>query len=344
VAWSADESSFAEIEQIVLEAKEEFGTPGISVALVLNDELVWAKGYGLADVENQVPAKAETVYRIASISKPMAATAVMQLVERGLVDIDDPIQKYVSYFPQKPLEITVRNVMTHTSGVRHYKSGEMEMKDHFDSVEEAIAIFKDDPLLFTPGTLYKYSSYAYNLLAGVVETASGLTFEGYMEEHVWGPAGMTATRLEHQGEIVPHRASQYIKAGPNGQVENAPFADLSIKWAGGGIISTAEDLARFHIALNSGKLLQPETMQEMYEPFKLADGNETNYGLGWRIYRDEHGRRWVGHGGGATGGSTYLLRHPEKKLAVAITCNVQNAGDRRKLALDILAAATAQGN
>jgi CubicO group peptidase (beta-lactamase class C family) len=342
--YAEDKSSFAKVEQIVQEAKEAFGTPAISVALVMNDELVWSEGYGLADVENQVPAKADTVYRIASISKPMAATAVMQLVERGLVDIDDPIQKYVSYFPKKPLEITVRHVMTHTSGVRHYKPGEMEMKDHFNSVEEAIEIFKDDPLLFTPGTLYKYSSYAYNLLAGVVERASGLTFEAYMKEHVWGPSGMSVTRLEHQGEIVPHRASQYVKAGPNGEVENAPFADLSIKWAGGGIISTAEDLARFHIALNNGKLLQASTLEKMYKPFQLADGNMTSYGLGWSIYEDEEGQRWVGHGGGATGGSTYLLRHPEKKLAVAIMCNVQNAGDRRKLALDIIAAATAEGN
>lgn len=344
VAQAKDKDSFAKVEQIVLEAKEEFGTPAISVALVMNDELVWAKGFGLADVENQVPAQANTVYRIASISKPMAATAVMQLVEQGRVNIDDPIQEYVSYFPQKPLEIAVRNVMSHTSGVRHYKPGEMDMKDHFHSVEEAIEIFKADPLLFTPGTLYSYSSYAYNLLAGVVETASGLTFEAYMKEHVWGPAGMTVTHLEHQGEIVPHRARQYVKAGPNGAVENAPFADLSIKWAGGGIISTAEDLARFHIALNTGKLLQPETLEEMYTPFKLADGNETNYGLGWQIYKDDQGRRWINHGGGATGGSTYLLRQPESKLAVAIMCNVQNAGDRLELALKIIEAATAEGN
>jgi CubicO group peptidase (beta-lactamase class C family) len=326
---------FAEIEKLVTDGRTEFGTPGISVALVVNDELIWSKGYGLADVENEVPAEANTVYRIASISKPIAATAVMQLVEQDKVNLDEPIQKYVKYFPEKPLTITLRHVMTHTSGIRHYKPGEMEMKEHFVDLDAAIQIFKDDPLLFTPGTLYNYSSYAYNLLAGVVETASGLTFEAYMKEKVWGPAGMTSTRLEHIGEIVPHRARQYVKAGSSGRVRNAPYADLSIKWAGGGIISTVEDLARFHIALNTGKLLEKETLAEMYTPYTLADGNKSSYGLGWQIATDDQGRTWIAHGGGATGGSTYLLRYPEGKVAVAIFCNVQNAGDRRGLAMKI---------
>ena len=331
---ATDKETFAEIEQMILKAKKELGAPGISVAVVVGDEPIWSKGYGVADVENRVATSEKTVYRIASISKPMAATAVMQLVENGRVNLDDPIQKYVPYFPDKPLTVTLRHVMSHTSGIRHYKPGEMDMKEHFNSVEEAIQIFKDDPLLFTPGRLYSYSSYAYNLLAGVVETASGLTFEAYMKENVWGPAEMTATRFEHQGEIVQHRARQYVKAG-NSQVRNAPFADLSIKWAGGGIISTVEDLARFHIALNTGKLLQPKTLAEMYEPYTLTDGNVSNYALGWNVQVDDEGRTWIAHGGGATGGSSYLLRYPEGKLAVAMICNVQNAGNMRELALEI---------
>ncbi len=331
----------ADLEKIVSEALEAFGAPGLSVAVVENDEIVWAEGYGLADVENEVPARADTVYRIASISKPMAATALMQLVEQGRVDIDEPVQKYVPYFPEKPLTITLRHVLTHTSGIRHYKPGEFNMKEHFESLPDAFQIFKDDPLLFTPGTLYHYSSYAFNLVAGAIETASGLTFEAYMNEKIWQPAGMSATRLEHQGPIVPHRACQYVKAGPNGGVRNAPYADLSIKWSGGGVISTVEDLARFHIALNTGKLLETATQAEMFKPYTLADGNVSNYGLGWRINKDDRGRSWIEHGGGATGGSSYLLRYPEGKLAVAIICNVQDAGDRRGLALRIAEAVMA---
>ncbi len=330
-----------DLEKIVTEAREEFGTPGISVAVVENDEIVWAEGYGLADVENEVPAKADTIYRIASISKPMAATALMQLVEQGRVDIDEPVQKYVPYFPEKPLTITLRHILTHTSGIRHYNPGEFNMKEHFDTLPDAIRIFKDDPLLFTPGTLFHYSSYAFNLIAGAIENASGLTFEAYMKEKIWEPAGMSDTRLEHQGPIVPHRARQYVKAGSNGRVRNAPYADLSVKWSGGGIISTVEDLARFHIALNTGKLLETATQAEMFKPYTLADGNVSNYGLGWRINKDDQGRTWIEHGGGATGGSSYLLRYPEGKLAVAIICNVEDAGDRQGLALRIAEAVMA---
>jgi CubicO group peptidase (beta-lactamase class C family) len=209
----------------------------------------------------------------------------------------------------------------------------MDLKEHFDSIEEALEIFKDHPLLFTPGTQYSYSSYAYNLLAAVVESASGLTFEAYMREKVWSPAEMTVTRLENQGEIVPRRSRQYVNAG--GGVANAPFADLSVKWAGGGMISTVEDLARFAIALDRGVLLRPDTLETMYEPMTLADGTRTDYGLGWDSQVDEKGRRWIAHGGGATGGSTYILRLPEKRFAVTIAANVQNAGDRRELSMKI---------
>lgn len=323
---------FAEAGRLVQDARPKMGTPGISVAVALDDRLVWSAGYGLADVENGVPATADTVYRIASISKTMTATAVMQLVERGRVSLDDPIQKYVPSFPDKGgLTITLREILTHTSGIRHYKAGEMESLTPYDSVADAIRIFKDDPLLFTPGTKYSYSTYAFNLLEGVVESASGLTFEAYLQEHVWDPAGMRRTYLEHPQTIVPHRARQYVRGGPDGAL-NAPYADLSIKWGGGGIISTVEDLIRFHDALDTGKLLKPETLAEMYTPGTLADGTRIDYGLGWMIATDAQGRRWIAHSGGATGGTTYLLRDPVRGLAVAIMCNVQNAGGIAALA------------
>jgi CubicO group peptidase (beta-lactamase class C family) len=328
---------FAEIAELVESARKDWAAPAVSVAVVVDGQIAWAEGFGLADVENEVKARPDTVYRIASISKPISATAVMQLVEKGRLSVDDPIAKHVPSFSswsERGLEVTLRHLLSHTSGVRHYKEGEFDLKDHFDSIEAALEIFREDPLLFTPGSKYSYSSYAYNLLGAVVERASGLTFEAYLKEKVWGPAGMTSTRLEHQGEIVPHRSRQYVPAGGR-RVENAPFADLSVKWAGGGMISTVEDLARFAIALDEGKLLKAETLEQMYQPTILTDGTRSDYGLGWDTERDESGRRWIAHGGGATGGSTYLLRLPEKRFAVAIAANVQNAGDRRALGMQI---------
>jgi len=327
--------TYAEVADLVEAARTEWQAPGMSVAVVVDGRIAWARGFGLADVENEIEARPDTVYRIASISKPLSATAIMQLMEKGKLSIDDPVTKHVPSFPDRGLGITLRHLLTHTSGIRHYKAGEMDLKEHFDSIEAALEIFKDDPLLFTPGTKYSYSSYAYNLLAAVVESASGLTFEAYMREKVWGPAGMTVTRLEQQGDIVPHRSRQYVVAGGGGGVKNAPFADLSVKWAGGGVISTVEDLARFAIALDQGVLLKPETLETMYEPMTLTDGTRTDYGLGWDSQADAAGRRWIAHGGGATGGSTYILRLPEKRFAVTIAANVQDAGDRRALGMKI---------
>lgn len=329
-------SPYAAAAKLVEDARPRLNAPGISVAIAVDDRIVFSSGYGLADVEHEAPARATTVYRVASISKPMAATAVMQLVEQGRVALDDSIRKYAPEFPDKGgLAITLRHILTHTSGIRHYKVGEMAHPVRYDSIADAIAIFKDDPLLFTPGTKYSYSTYAYNLLAGVIEKVSGLTFEAYMHEKVWGPAGMKDTRLEHPRQIVANRARQYVKGGDGSDVSNAPYADLSVKWAGGGIISTVEDLIRFHIALDEGRLLKPETLERMYTLGALTDGSKIEYVLGWRVQVDPQGRRWIWHNGGATGGTTFLLRHPDDQLAVAIMCNVESAGNLGALARQV---------
>jgi len=339
VSSAVAQGRFVDLERVAAEGHKQTGAPGMSAAVVLDDRLAWSQGFGLADIENDVPSRAQTVFRIASISKPIAATAVMQLVERGRVNLDDPVQKYVPAFPVKGEQIiTVRHLLAHTSGIRHYRQGEMESSRKYETVNDALRIFKDDPLLFSPGTKYSYSTYGYNLLAGVVESASGIGFEEYLRTHVWQPAGMISTYFDHVSAIVPKRAEQYVRAGRS--VQNAPLADLSNKWAGGGMLSTAEDLARFHIALDEGKLLKPDTLKQMYTPYRLADGTESTYGLGWMVSKDDRGRTWIAHSGGATGGTTYLLRDPARKLAVAILCNVANAPGLRDLAIRLADEAT----
>jgi serine beta-lactamase-like protein LACTB, mitochondrial len=337
------------LRAVAAKGREATGAPGMSVAVAVNDELLWTDGFGIADVEHDTPVRAQTVFRIASISKPITATAVMQLVERGRVSLDDPIQKYVRAFPRKGEQtITLRHLLSHTSGIRHYKDGEFDHRVSYDSIDEAMAIFKDDPLLFSPGTKYSYSTYGFNLLGGVVEHASGIAFEAYLREHIWKPAGMSATRLEHPQEIVEERVHQYVRAGGAiGRLMNAPLSDLSIKWAGGGIISTAADLVRFHIALDRGTLLKSATLDQMYTPGKLADGSPITYGLGWMVLSkplaaDAPPTTWIAHSGGATGGTTYLLRNPRAKLAVAILTNVQSAAGLEALAFDLARTALGQ--
>ncbi len=244
------------------------GAPGISVAVVRQGRLVFSQGVGFADLDNMVPANGSTVYNIGSISKAVATVAVMQLVEQGKVGLDDPIQKYVPTFPDKGSPVTVRHIMTHTSGIRHYRDndfgGDDENMRPVASLEEGIKVFKDDPLLFKPGEYYSYSSYAANLLQGVVEKASSQGFEDYMRQHVWSPAGMFSTAFDVPERIVPHRARGYSNG--DGKVRNYGYGDLTYKFAGGGMISTVEDLVRLGAALNQGRLLKPETHALMYTP------------------------------------------------------------------------------
>ena len=314
------------------DARFGLGVPGLSAAVSVGDAVVWAQGFGHADLEQNVPVRPDTVFRIASISKPITATAVMQLVERGLVSLDDPIQKYVPSFPRKPQgEIRLRHLLTHTSGIRHYRGDEFSSHDFYPTLERAVAVFRDDPLEFAPGEKYLYSTYGYNLLAGVVEAVSGHSFDDYLRVNIFAPAGMTSTVLERPQEIVRYRSRQYLRGASPMTWLNAPYVDLSVKWAGGGILSNASDLLRFDMALNSGRLLRQDTQDRMYTSGRLNSGAMTGYGLGWMVSQDG-GRLRVAHSGGAMGGTTYLLREPKARTACVLLANLDDVPRLAELA------------
>jgi serine beta-lactamase-like protein LACTB, mitochondrial len=317
--------TIANIEKAVSMQMSKEDIPGLSLAVVMDRQLRWSNGYGLADVENFVPAKASTVYRLGSISKPITATAVMQLVERGKLDLDSPVQKYCSVFPRKPWPITSRELLGHLGGIRHYNEKEqrVEYTEHFDSVASGLAVFKDDPLLAEPGTQFHYSSFGYNLLGCVVEGASGQSFVDYIRENIFVPAGMDHMQVDSVFALIPNRARGYT-LGNDGSLHNSELMDSSYKIPSGGLCSTALDLARFAIAIETGKLLKPETLAEMFTPVKTRDGKETEYGFGWGIGQ-LNGARTVGHSGGQSGVSTFLLLLPEKGLAVAVMCDLEGA-------------------
>lgn len=315
----------------------EKGTPGIAVAVSSKGRLAVSAGAGFADLANLVPASGSTVFNIGSISKVQTAVAVMQLVEEGRVSLDDPIQKYVPAFPQKPEgEISIRHLLTHTSGVRHYGSNDFPDSQDNESTrplswEDGLAIFKDDALLFRPGQYFLYSSYAVNLLQGVVEKASGLSFEDYMRRKVWGPAGMLSTAFDRPERIVPHRAQSYRIL--DGHMVNYHYNDLTYKFASGGMISTAEDLCRFGAALNHGGLLKPESVTAMYGPHldpvmrfegaKPPQKMDFAQGLLWRVFKDTAGRTFVNHCGTVKGFNACLVNYPAEDLVVALLGNAE---------------------
>lgn len=327
------------LSRLAEDARVALGVPGLSIAVSSGDTVTWAQGFGLADIEQSVPVRADTVFRLASISKPITAVAVMQLVERGLVNLEDPVQRYVPSFPRKLQgEVRVRHLLTHTSGIRHYRGNEFASSTPFPTIDRALSVFKDDPLEFAPGERYLYTTYGYTLLAGVVESASGRTFEDYVRANVFTPAGMTSTLLEHPQEIVRGRARHYVRGAAPISIINAPYVDLSVKWAGGGMIATAVDIARFDLALNQGRLLRPETLERMYTSARLNNGNITGYGLGWMV-SVEQGRLLVAHSGGAMGGTTYVLRDPRAKVAAVVLANLDNVPRLRELAGQMMALA-----
>ncbi len=302
---------------------EEQHIPGLSVAVVVNDQLIWSEGFGYADLEAGDRATGSTIYRIGSVSKPVVGTALMQLVEEGRVDLDADIRTYIPEFPRKRWTVTIRHLMTHTSGIRHYRGDEFLSLHHYDDLVEPMKIFSADTLLFEPGTRFSYSTYGFNLVANVVENVSGMPIGEYMRTHVYEPAWMNSTGLEDLTAIQQGRAKWYSTRG--GEWINEPYVDLSNKYAGGGITSTVEDLCRLHIAYAAGRLLQPRTIEQMYTNQPMADGTPGQYGLSWRVgqARLPGGRsaRTVQHSGGSVGANTLFIRFPDQRFAIAVVAN-----------------------
>ena len=313
------------IEKAISSEMSRQSIPGLSVAVVINQKLVWSNGYGLADLENNIPAKATTAYRLGSISKPITAAAVMQLVERGKIDLDAPIQKYCPAFPEKQWPVTTRLLLGHLAGVRHYKGNEFDSTRHFASIVEGLEMFKSDPLLHEPGAKFTYTTHGYSVLGCAVEGASGMKFDEYVRENVSKPAALYRLQVDDVYTIIPNRAQGYQKT-QSGQLRNSGLADTSYKIPGGGFISTVEDLAKFAIAMQAGVIVKKETLDKMWAKQTLKDGKFSPYGLGWGI--GEHGgMKEVSHGGAQQRVSTYLYMLPEKGLAVAVMSNLEGAGN-----------------
>jgi CubicO group peptidase (beta-lactamase class C family) len=269
------------INGLVTSYVSDHHVPGLSVAVIDLGHVIFTQGYGFADIENGVPATADTVYRIASISKSITATAAMKLVEAGKLDLDVPVQKYCSDFPKKPWPITARELLSHQSGIRDYRKDEESINTrHYTSIKEALTQFANDPLEFEPGTKMQYTSYGYIVLGCVLEGASGTSYDRYMHQAIFEPAQMPATRLDDVFAIIPHRARGYrIAAG--GELQNAIFVDVSNKPPGSGINSSTKDMGNFVAALYSAKLVSKATLDQMLTPAPTRDGKPTIYGLGF---------------------------------------------------------------
>jgi serine beta-lactamase-like protein LACTB, mitochondrial len=309
-----------EAERMVREFVESSGPPGLSMSVGWCDHLVWSKGFGAADIEQNVHVDpATTKFRVGSIAKPMTAYALVSLAVQGRIDIDADVRRYVPAFPKKAHDFSVRQLAGHLAGIRHYAGSEAYSRVHYASVGDSLAIFANDPLVITPGEKWSYSSYGYNLLSAVIEQAADKPFLDVMAESVFTPLGMTATGPDRIDEIMPNRGRYYVRRG--GRLYNEPEVDNSYKWASGGLLSTTDDLARFGLAHMNDRQVTPEMRTLLWTEQKTVAGTGTGYGIGWRIVVDAEGNRWVGHGGGSIGGTSQLWLFPEHHLVIATASN-----------------------
>jgi serine beta-lactamase-like protein LACTB len=320
----------------------EQNLPGLSVAVGAGGEIAWAEGFGWADLEKRVPVAPHMRFRIGHASKALTSAAVGLLLEKGRLRLDDEIQTYVPAFPRKQWPVTVRQLMGHVAGVRHYRNeGDYMPSAHCERAFEGLQRFAADPLQFEPETQSKYSTFGWVLVSAAVEAAADEPFFTFMRTQVFEPLGMKDTEPDSATEAIPDRATFYyprFSGDPSYGPELATTVDYSCFAGAGAFLSTPSDLVRFGMALNSGKLLKPATVRTLQTPQQLASGEETDYGLGWTLETvplageptpmASHASRSL------LGGSTSFMTFPERGIVVAVTSNTSLAATR-SIALNI---------
>jgi D-alanyl-D-alanine carboxypeptidase len=294
--------------------------PGAAVIVVRDGVTIFRKGYGLANVELGVPIRPEMSFRLGSITKQFTAAAILVLAEQGRLSLDDEITRFLPDYPKKSGKITIRHLLTHTSGVANYTDlagFELHQREDYTR-EQLIDSFRNEPLLFAPGTRFEYDNSGYVLLGAIIEKTSGATYERFLKEKIFDPLGMSHTGDVRNETIFPGRVCGYAKK--NGVLTHAEYVSMTQHLAAGSLVSSVDDLAKWDAALYTDKLLKPGSIQQMFTPYRLANGESTGYGLGWAI-TDEAGIVFQEHGGGINGFLTSVTRVPSRHVYVALLGN-----------------------
>jgi serine beta-lactamase-like protein LACTB len=298
--------------------KQGLRAPGLSLAVARGGEIVWSVSCGYADLKSRRPVTAQTRFRIGSVSKTLTAAALAHYAEARRLELDAPVDRYVD-FPSHGGAITLRRLAGHLAGIRHYESqAEAVNRRHFASVTATLALFADDPLVAEPGTRFSYSSYGYDVIGAALERVSARDFASLLRDAVLAPAHMRETTLATAPRAV--RATFY-EVTDSGGARLAPPIDLSDRLPAGGFLSTADDLARFGVALTDGTLVGQETAAMMFRSQRTAAGEETGYGLGFEVHPSPFGL-FVGHTGAVAGGTAALAIHVKTGTVLALTTNL----------------------
>ncbi len=313
--------ALAELDSRIQAEMDENLIPGVLVAVVSKGRLLHVKSYGMANVELRVPVTDSTVFEIGSISKQFVAAAVMLLVEDGRIGLDDPIQDYLADLPSEWLGVTIRQLLTHTSGIPDYEEIQTYEAYRFRfTPEEIIRVAHSRPMDFAPGTGWYYSNTGYFLLSLIVERVEGRPFGDVLRTRVWEPLGMGQTRMADPEDIIPHRAAGYWVDRMGESLMNRDATQTSSTLGAGGIVSSVHDMAKWDAALYGEDLLSTQSKEAMWTPVTLPSGDNTQYAFGWGV-RPYRGHRSQSHGGMVAGFVANFTRLPDDEMAVIVFAN-----------------------
>lgn len=299
-------------------------TPGVAVAVASAGRVVWSEGFGYADLEHRVPVSNETRFGIGSISKTLTMTAAVRLMEKGLLDLDAPVERYLPDFPHKGRGITVRRIAAHQSGISdRFAADHYTTSRHFDSIEAAYDEVKKGDIDYEPGSKVVYATGLYTIIGRVLEVVGGRDYATLMREEVFEPAGVPGIAPNDRRAIIPNRSGFYANR-QGGGFEHGPFFDPSFKLPGAGFLATAVEIASFGSQLLRQQLLGERGRREMFRPVATADGTVSEFALGVRVSSDPSGRLLHLPGGGI-GISSWLFIHQDADLVIALLANVNTA-------------------
>ncbi len=294
--------------------------PGAAVIAVKDGQVVFRKGYGMANLELGVAIEPDMIFRIGSITKQFTAVSILMLMEQGKLSLSDEITKFLPDYPTQGYKITIEHLLTHTSGIKSY-TGLPEWRPLMRKdlkMTELIALFKDKPMEFAPGAGWNYNNSAYVLLGAIIEKITGQSYGDFVEKNIFAPLGMKQSFYDNTARVIPRRAAGYSR-GQGGFV-NAEYLSMSHPHAAGSLMSTVDDLAKWDAALYTEKLVKQDSLKKAWTPFVLNDGKATKYGYGWGVTTLE-GERMLTHSGGINGFTCDGVRLPDSKVYVVILTN-----------------------
>ncbi len=324
---TAQDSTIVKVDEFVRAEMQKRKIPGVSLAVVKDGMPIIVKGYGFANVEHSVPVKPETIFQSGSVGKQFTSMAVMILVEEGKIALDEKISKYLGEVPTSRSNITIRHLLTHTSGTTDYPANFDFRKDYTEA--EFLKFAKEVPVAFAPGEKWQYTNLGYVMLGIIIGKVTGKFYGDFLQERVFKPLGMTTARVISEADIIANRSAGYRIV--KGELKNQEWVSPSLNTtADGALYLTALDMMKWDGALASGKLISKAGYDAMWQPVKLNSGKDYWYGFGWTV-KSVNGSRVIEHGGAWQGFKSFIARYPDEKLTVIIFANLENM-DPNKLA------------